>query len=48
MEPSKAMHSAAVAMDAAAGDGLKSLQGAIKDVSKSCSGCHNDYRAERK
>lgn len=48
MEPSKAMHSAAVAMEAVAGDGLESLQSAMRDVTKSCSGCHNDYRAKRK
>lgn len=48
MEPSKAMHTAAVAMNEVAGNGLESLQGAIRDVGKSCSGCHKEFRAEKK
>lgn len=38
------MTEAAVAMDAAAGDGLDALRGAIGPLGKSCGGCHETYR----
>ena len=37
---------AATAMEAAAGQGLDALQGAIGAVGKSCGGCHKVYRVE--
>ncbi len=39
---------ASTQLAAVAGDGLDALKGAIGDVGKSCGGCHDDYRAEKK
>lgn len=39
---------ASTKLAAVAGDGLDALKGAIGDVGKSCGGCHDDYRAEKK
>ena len=39
-----AMAEAAAAMEAAAGQGLESLQGAMGALGGSCSGCHKSYR----
>ena len=47
-EAGKAAFTAATAMQGAAGNGLDSLKGAMGDVGKSCKGCHDDFRAERK
>lgn len=33
---------------AVAGDGLDALKPAVAEVGKSCGGCHDDYRAEKK
>lgn len=40
----KELAMAAVAMEAAAGEGLDSLRGAIGAVGKTCGACHDDYR----
>lgn len=48
LENSKAMASSSVAMNAAAGNGLDALRGAIGDVGKACKGCHEAYRAPKK
>lgn len=47
-EASKAMDEAAAAMQAAAGNGLGELKGAMGAVGKSCKGCHDDFRAKKK
>jgi len=39
-----ALADAATAMDAAAGQGLDALRGAIGAVGKACTSCHEDYR----
>lgn len=39
---------ASAELSAVAGNGLEALQGAIGGVGKSCGGCHDDYRAEKK
>lgn len=39
-----AMNAAAVAMEAAAGNGLEALQGAMGALGGSCGGCHKAYR----
>uniref|UniRef100_UPI003B516F48 c-type cytochrome n=1 Tax=Roseovarius indicus TaxID=540747 RepID=UPI003B516F48 len=41
-----ALISAADDMQAAAGDGLDALRGAIGPVGKSCGGCHEDFRLD--
>ena len=43
-EKGMALAQAAVAMEAAAGNGLEALQGAIGAVGKSCGSCHESYR----
>ncbi|MEM7041218.1 MAG: cytochrome c [Pseudomonadota bacterium] len=48
MEKHGAWTEASVNLAAVAGDGLDALKGAIGDVGKSCGGCHDDYRAEKK
>lgn len=45
-EASEAMITAATALNAAAGGGLSSLQGAIGDAGKACKACHEDFRAK--
>ena len=47
-EKSKAMVTAATDMQAAAGNGLDALKGAMGGAGKSCKGCHDDFRAEKK
>lgn len=47
-ESGKAMATAATDMQAAAGNGLDALKGAMAAVGKGCKGCHDDYRAEKK
>ena len=42
----KALREAVVALEAAAGGGLESLQGAMGPVGKACGGCHETYRAK--
>lgn len=39
---------ASTQLAAVAGDGLDALKGAVGGVGKSCGGCHDDYRAEKK
>jgi len=48
VEKGDALKSAAAVMAEQAGGGLGALQDAIGDVGKSCKGCHDDFRAERK
>lgn len=40
-----AMDEAALAMEAAAGESLEALQGAMAALGASCGGCHKSYRA---
>lgn len=47
-ESSKAMATAATELQAAAGNGLDALQGAMGAAGKGCKGCHDDFRAEKK
>jgi len=47
-ESGEAMLAAATSMNAAAGDGLDSLKGAMGDLGKGCKGCHDDFRAKKK
>ena len=47
-EAGKEMMEAATALNAAAGNGLDALQGAMGAAGKSCKGCHDDFRAEKK
>ena len=47
-EKSKAIVTAATVMQAAAGNGLDALKGAMGGAGKSCKGCHDDFRAEKK
>lgn len=47
-EAGKSMNEAAVALNAAAGGGLDTLKEAMGPAGKSCKGCHDDFRAERK
>lgn len=44
MEKGGAMVDAAIAMEAAAGGGLESLQGAMQALGGACGGCHQSYR----
>ncbi len=48
MDKHGAWTEASTQLAAVAGDGLDALKGAIGDVGKSCGGCHDDYRAEKK
>ena len=48
MDKHAAWTEASTKLAAVAGDGLDALKGAIGDVGKSCGGCHDDYRAEKK
>lgn len=47
-EKSQALKDAAANMSLEAGNGLDALRGAMGDVGKSCKGCHDAYRAEKK
>jgi len=47
-EAGKAAVTAATEMQSVAGSGLDSLKGAMGPAGKSCKGCHDDFRAERK
>jgi cytochrome c556 len=47
-EKHKAWIDASAQLAAVAGDGLDALKGAVGTVGKSCGGCHDDYRAEKK
>ncbi len=47
-EAGKAMATAATDLQAAAGNGVDALRGAIGAAGKSCKGCHDDFRAEKK
>lgn len=42
------LKTAVAALLPVAGNGLSALQGALGDVGKSCKGCHDDFRAEKK
>ena len=46
LDKAMALISAADDMQAAAGDGLDALRGAIGPVGKSCGGCHEDFRLD--
>ena len=47
-EKHKAWIDASVELAAVAGNGLDALKPAVAEVGKSCGGCHDDYRAEKK
>jgi len=47
-EAGEALGKAATEMQAAAGNGLDALKGAMGAAGKSCKGCHDDFRAEKK
>ena len=47
-EAGNALATAATDMQGAAGGGLDALKGAMGAAGKSCKGCHDDFRAERK
>jgi len=47
-EKAQALKDATAIMSAEAGNGLEALQAAMGDVGKSCKGCHDEYRAEKK
>ena len=47
-EKHKAWIDASAELAAAAGNGLDALKPAVAAVGKSCGGCHDDYRAEKK
>lgn len=47
-EDGKALKDAAASLAAVAGNGLDEMKGALGDVGKSCKGCHDDFRAEKK
>lgn len=48
MEKHMAWVEASTQLVAVAGDGLDALRPAVAAVGKSCGGCHDDYRAEKK
>lgn len=48
VDAGQAMHEAATAMQAVAGNGLDELKGAMGAAGKSCKGCHDDFRAKKK
>ncbi len=48
VEKADALKTAAAVLAEQAGGGLGALQGAMGDVGKSCKGCHDDFRAEKK
>jgi len=47
-ENSDALKKATAALAANAGNGLDALRSSMGDVGKSCKGCHDKYRAEKK
>ncbi len=47
-EKHQAWADATANLAAVAGDGLDALKPAVAEVGKSCGGCHDDYRAEKK
>lgn len=47
-EAGKASFAAAEQLNAAAGNGLAELKGAMGGVGKGCKGCHDDFRAKKK
>lgn len=47
-EKAQALKDAAADLTLEAGEGLDALRGAMGAVGKSCKGCHDDYRAEKK
>lgn len=47
-ENSQALKDAAAVLAAEAGNGLDALKSSMGAVGKSCKGCHDDYRAEKK
>ncbi len=47
-EKADALKTAAAALAENAGGGLDSLKASLGPVGKSCKGCHDDFRAERK
>lgn len=48
MDAHGAWTKASTDLAAVAGDGLEALKPAVGAVGKSCGGCHDDYRAEKK
>ncbi len=48
VEKGDALKKAAAVLAEQAGGGLGALQGAMGGVGKSCKGCHDDFRAEKK
>lgn len=48
MEKHQAWTEASAELAATAGDGLDALKAGVGAVGKSCGGCHDDYRAEKK
>jgi len=47
-EKHQAWTEASAKLAAVAGDGLDAMKPAVAEVGKSCGGCHDDYRAEKK
>ena len=47
-EHGKALKDAAANLASVAGNGVDELKGAMGGVGKSCKGCHDDFRAEKK
>lgn len=47
-EKAQALKDAAADLSLEAGEGLDALRGAMGAVGKSCKGCHDEYRAEKK